>query len=94
METLLDEAIQIGRLNLVVSQSVNRVPALVIGKNEQDVGTLAWLRGDDVAEKPKMPLIKIANSGSLHRKPIKVCRFNLCLANSFAFLEDDRQFLF
>ena len=51
MKALLDEAIQIGRLNLVVSQRVDRVPALVIGKNEQDVWGLTWLRGGDRCRK-------------------------------------------
>jgi len=43
MKALLDEAIQVGRLNLVVTQSVDRVPTLVVCKYEQDVQTLGWL---------------------------------------------------
>jgi hypothetical protein len=46
MEALLDQAIEIGRANLVVSQCVNRVPALVIRKNKQNVRPLILFRSD------------------------------------------------
>ena len=39
MKATLDEPIEVGRLNFRVAQRANRVPALVVGQDQQDVRT-------------------------------------------------------